>query len=77
VRASIYEKIFFTVIFVVFGLPAGVFSIYATPAFIELAHYKGPGAIYLLLLVGIPHLIGFATFAVLLWWLIKAWRPGS
>jgi hypothetical protein len=76
VRASLYEKIFFTVIFVAFGLPAGLFAIHVTPDFIELAHYQGGVATTFLLLFGIPYLIAIAIFAVLLWWLIRAWRRG-
>ena len=67
-------RITFTALFVVVGLPPGLCAISAVPDLMELVRARSPEGQILLWVIGIPTLIGFAIFFVLLWWMILAWR---
>lgn len=67
-------KVVFTLLFVVVGLPPGLCAMSAVPDLISLVQGKSAEAQTFLWVIGIPSLLGFAIFFVLLWWMIRAWR---
>jgi predicted permease len=72
--ASTGEKIFVTVVFVVFALPPGLCSMFGMPAALISLFDRNPGSRDTALLFAVPSLIGLAFFGGMLWWLIRTWR---
>ena len=76
--ASTGEKIFVTVVFVVFALPPGLCSVFGLPVgVVSLFDRSTPGALDTALMFVVPSLIGLALFGGMLWWLIWTWRRSS
>jgi hypothetical protein len=73
VSGSKTARIVFTALFVVVGLPPGLCAISAVPDLMGLVRARSPEGQLFLWVIGIPTLIGFAIFFLLLWWMIKAW----
>jgi hypothetical protein len=66
-----------TILFVLIGLPPGLCSLFFAPSTIGLLHGGSAESRFYAMLFGVPCLIGFVIFAVMLWWLTSTWRRAA